>query len=40
MAKQIMFDDEARQKVRVGIGKLSRTVRVTLGPGGRHVILQ
>jgi chaperonin GroEL len=40
MAKQIMFDDEARQKVRVGINKLAKTVRVTLGPGGRNVILQ
>ncbi len=40
MAKQIMFDDEARQKVRQGIAKLARTVRVTLGPGGRNVILQ
>ncbi len=40
MAKQIMFDDEARQKVREGIAKLARTVRVTLGPGGRNVILQ
>ena len=40
MAKQIMFDDEARAKVREGIAKLSKTVRVTLGPGGRNVILQ
>jgi len=40
MAKQIMFDDEARQKVRAGIAKLAKTVRVTLGPGGRNVILQ
>ena len=40
MAKQIMFDDDARQKVREGINKLARTVRVTLGPGGRNVILQ
>jgi chaperonin GroEL len=40
MAKQIMFDDEARQKVRAGIHKLAKTVRVTLGPGGRNVILQ
>ncbi len=39
-AKQIMFDDEARQKTRAGIAKLAKTVRVTLGPGGRNVILQ
>ncbi len=40
MAKQIMFDEDARQKVRQGIQKLARTVKVTLGPGGRNVILQ
>ena len=40
MAKQIMFDDNARQKMRAGIEKLAKTVRVTLGPGGRNVILQ
>ncbi len=40
MAKQIMFDETARQKMRVGIEKLNRTVRVTLGPAGRNVILQ
>ena len=40
MAKQIMFDDTARQKMRSGIEKLAKTVRVTLGPAGRNVILQ
>lgn len=40
MAKQIMFDDAARQKMLSGIEKLSKTVRVTLGPAGRNVILQ
>ncbi len=40
MAKQIMFDDAARQKMRAGIEKLAKTVRVTLGPAGRNVILQ
>ncbi|HED65745.1 MAG TPA: chaperonin GroEL [Planctomycetes bacterium] len=40
MAKQMMFDDDARQKVRAGISKLAKTVKVTLGPGGRNVILQ
>ena len=40
MAKQIMFDDAARQKMKAGIDKLARTVRVTLGPAGRNVILQ
>src|SRR6185503_17422771 len=40
MAKQILFEDNARQKMRVGIEKLSKTVRVTLGRAGRNVILQ
>jgi chaperonin GroEL len=40
MAKQILFDDNARQKIRGGIEKLAKTVRVTLGPAGRNVILQ
>ncbi len=40
MAKQIMFDDAARQKMKAGIEKLAKTVRVTLGPAGRNVILQ
>ncbi|MDA0948495.1 MAG: chaperonin GroEL, partial [Planctomycetota bacterium] len=40
MAKQILFDDNARAKMRSGIEKLAKTVRVTLGPAGRNVILQ
>lgn len=40
MAKQIVFDDTARQKMKTGIDKLAKTVRVTLGPAGRNVILQ
>jgi chaperonin GroEL len=40
MAKQILFDDNARAKMRTGIEKLAKTVRVTLGPAGRNVILQ
>ncbi|MBI5363054.1 MAG: chaperonin GroEL [Planctomycetes bacterium] len=40
MAKQILFDENARHKMRAGIEKLARTVRVTLGPAGRNVILQ
>ena len=40
MAKQIMFDDSARHKMRDGIETLAKTVRCTLGPGGRNVILQ
>ncbi|TAJ12939.1 MAG: chaperonin GroEL [Planctomycetota bacterium] len=40
MAKQIMFDETARAKMRAGIEKLAKTVRVTLGPAGRNVVLQ
>src|SRR5262249_38778646 len=39
-AKQIAFDQEAREAMRRGIAKLARAVKVTLGPKGRHVILQ
>jgi chaperonin GroEL len=39
-AKQIAFDQEARDGLRRGVGKLARAVRVTLGPKGRNVILQ
>ncbi len=39
-AKQIAFDQEARDAMRKGVGKLARAVRVTLGPKGRNVIIQ
>jgi chaperonin GroEL len=39
-AKQIAFDQEAREAMRRGIGKLARAVKITLGPKGRNVILQ
>ena len=39
-AKQIAFDQEARDAMRRGVGKLAKAVRVTLGPKGRNVILQ
>ena len=40
MAKMIAFDQEARDSMRRGVGKLARAVKVTLGPKGRNVILQ
>ncbi len=40
MAKQIAFDQEAREAIRRGVSKLARAVKVTLGPKGRNVILQ
>src|ERR1700746_3803452 len=39
-AKQIAFDQQARDAMRRGIGKLARAVKITLGPKGRNVILQ
>ena len=39
MAKQLLFDDEARQKLKVGIDLLADVVKVTLGPKGRNVCL-
>ena len=40
MAKMIAFDQEARDAIRRGVGKLARAVKVTLGPKGRNVIIQ
>ncbi len=39
-AKQIAFDQEAREALKRGIGKLAKAVKVTLGPKGRNVIIQ
>src|SRR5579864_471119 len=39
-AKQIAFDQEAREAMRKGVAKLARAVKVTLGPKGRNVIIQ
>jgi len=40
MAKQLMFDQTARNNLLQGLSELARTVKVTLGPTGRNVILQ
>ena len=39
-AKQIAFDNDAREKILAGIKKLARAVKVTLGPSGRVVVLE
>jgi chaperonin GroEL len=39
MAKQLKFDEEARQALRSGIDQLAGAVRMTLGPKGRNVVL-
>ncbi len=39
MPKQITFDETARRALERGIDRLADTVKVTLGPRGRHVVL-
>ena len=39
MAKQMVFDDEARQPLLAGVSKLARAVKSTLGPRGRNAVL-
>jgi chaperonin GroEL len=40
MAKEIMFSDNARNKLFAGVEKLADAVKVTMGPRGRNVLLQ
>ena len=40
MAKQIIFGEEARRALEAGSNKLADTVKVTLGPKGRNVVLE
>jgi chaperonin GroEL len=39
MPKQISFDEDARRALERGVNRLADTVKVTLGPRGRHVVL-
>ncbi|QNF35247.1 chaperonin GroEL [Adhaeribacter swui] len=39
MAKNISFDTDARNKIKVGVDKLANAVKVTLGPKGRNVVI-
>ena len=39
MAKQIVYGEEARKALLAGIDQLANTVKVTLGPKGRNVVL-
>ncbi len=39
MAKQIMQGEEARKSLEAGVNKLANTVKITLGPKGRNVVL-
>jgi len=40
MAKNITFNQDARESLKVGVDKLANAVKVTLGPKGRNVIIQ
>ena len=39
MAKQLIFDDDARHALMRGVDQLANTVKITLGPKGRNVVL-
>ncbi|HRY54568.1 MAG TPA: chaperonin GroEL, partial [Spirochaetia bacterium] len=39
MAKQLLFSEDARRKLLVGVEVISKAVKVTLGPKGRNVLL-
>ena len=40
MAKEILFDTEARDKLKKGVDAIANAVKVTLGPKGRNVIIE
>ena len=40
MAKQILFDTRARAAILGGVDTLANAVKVTLGPGGRNVVIE
>ncbi|HEY3810166.1 MAG TPA: chaperonin GroEL [Acidimicrobiales bacterium] len=40
MAKQLKFDESARRGLEAGVNKLADTVKVTLGPKGRNVVIE
>ena len=40
MAKQILYSEDARKKLKQGVDKLADAVKVTLGPKGRNVVIE
>ena len=40
MAKQLLFEEEARRAIQRGVDQLADAVRVTLGPKGRNVVIE
>src|SRR4030065_539243 len=39
MAKQLMYDEDARRSLQRGVDALAQAVKITLGPKGRNVVL-
>ena len=39
MAKQLQYGEEARRSLEAGLNQLANTVKITLGPKGRNVVL-
>src|SRR3989338_8928478 len=39
MAKQLLFEEAARAAIKKGVDKVANAVKITLGPAGRHVVL-
>ena len=39
MAKKIVYGEEARKAIESGVNQLANTVKITLGPKGRNVVL-
>ena len=39
MAKQLLYSEEARAKILLGVDKLANAVKITLGPKGRNVVI-
>ena len=40
MAKDIKYSDDARKAMQEGVNKLADTVKITMGPKGRNVVLE
>ena len=40
MAKDLYYGEDARRKLQRGVDKLANTVKITLGPKGRNVLLE
>ena len=40
MSKEVYYNQDARQKLKIGVDKLAKAVVTTLGPKGRNVVIQ